>query len=68
MNIFTSHRFKSFYWRTGMMVVAVVIASFVDNIDMIEPYVNPAVIGVLGLALGEVSKGITNWLKENSTL
>lgn len=51
-----------------MMVVAVVIASFVDNIDMIEPYVNPAVIGVLGLALGEVSKGITNWLKENSTL
>jgi len=52
----TSNRFKSFYWRTGMMVVAVIVTSLADNIDMFAPYINGEVVVMLGLVLGEVSK------------
>ena len=58
VSVLTSSRFKSFYWRTGMMIVAVIVAQLGSNLDLIEPYVNPATITVLGLILGEVSKAL----------
>jgi len=63
VNIFTSTRFKSFYWRLGMMVLATVIGALLSNLDMLAPYVSPATIAILGLILGEVSKAINNSLK-----
>jgi hypothetical protein len=56
LSVLTSNRFKSFYWRTGMMIIAVIVAQLGSNLDLIAPYVNPATITVLGLILGEVSK------------
>ena len=58
VSVLTSSRFKSFYWRTGMMIVAVIVAQLGSNLDLIEPYVNPATITVLCLILGEVSKAL----------
>jgi len=61
--ILLGNRFKSFYWRLGMMVLATIIAAFAANLDLIAPYVNPATVGILGLVLGEVSKAINNSLQ-----
>lgn len=63
-NILLSKRFTSFYWRLGMMVLATIIGALLANLDLLTPYVSPATIGVLGLILGEISKGIANALKE----
>lgn len=60
MNVLVSPRFKSFYWRTAMMVVAVIVAQLATNLSLLEPYVNPGTIGVLGLILGEVSKKLNS--------
>jgi len=64
MNILTSNRFKSFYWRLGMMVLATIIGGLLTNLDLIAPYVSPATVAVLGLILGEISKGINNALND----
>ena len=48
------NRLKSFAWRTGMMVLALAISFFLENIGLLE--LNPEVEVVLGLILGEVSK------------
>jgi hypothetical protein len=64
--IFFSNRFKSFYWRTGMMVLAVIIGSILSNIDMLTPYLNPTTVTVLGLILGEISKAINNALSNQT--
>lgn len=64
MAILTSPRFKSFYWRTGMMVLAAIIGSLASNLSLLAPYVGPASITVLGLILGEVSKAINTALTE----
>jgi hypothetical protein len=55
-----SKRMKSFYWRTGAMFVAVVSAAVIDS--GMTGYV-PVLIG---LALGEVTKGLNNYITENS--
>ena len=60
VSILTSNRFKSFYWRTGMMIIAVIVAQLGSNLDLVAPYVNPATITVLGLILGEVSKALNS--------
>ena len=39
-----------------MMVVAVIVTSLADNIDVFAPYINGEVVVMLGLVLGEVSK------------
>lgn len=59
--IFLSNRMKSFYWRTAMMCVAVILGGLATNLDVLIPYVSPVTIGLLGLILGEVSKGINNY-------
>jgi len=63
-NILTSNRFKSFYWRLGMMVVATIISGVLANIDLLTPYISPAFVGVLGLILGEVSKFLNTELSK----
>jgi hypothetical protein len=60
--VLTSSRFKSFYWRTGMMALAAVVGTLASNLALFAPYISPATIGVLGLILGEVSKAISNSL------
>lgn len=55
-----SSRFKSFYWRTGMMVVALIVnqaQKFITTTD-----INPQYVVILGLIFGEVSKEINNRL------
>lgn len=59
-------RVKSFLWRTGMMILAVIIGALLSNIDILAPYLSPAVIGVLGLILGEISKAINNYLSSKN--
>lgn len=48
------NRLKSFAWRTGMMVLALTISFFLENIDLMT--LPPAAKIILGLILGEVSK------------
>ena len=58
--ILTSNRMKSLYWRTSMMVLAVVVGNLLSNIDMFAPVLGATGITMLGLILGEVSKALNN--------
>jgi len=62
--ILVSNRFKSFYWRMGMMFSAVFVSGLLSNIDMLATFFSPAVITTLGLILGEISKAINNSLSK----
>lgn len=66
--ILISNRFKSFYWRMGMMILAVIVSGLLSNIDMLNELFSPAVVMVIGLVLGEVSKAINNALTERKLL
>lgn len=54
-------RLKSFGWRTGMMVLSFGIAFLLDNISLLE--LDPVVVTIVGLVLGEVSKFLNSELK-----
>lgn len=56
-------RIKSFAWRIGMMTVAFVIAIILENVNLL--HLSPAITGVIGLALGEVSKFVNNYINES---
>jgi hypothetical protein len=45
-----------------MMVLATFMGGLLSNLDLLAPYVSPATVAVLGLILGEISKGINNAL------
>lgn len=60
--IFLSTRMKSLYWRTSMMVLALVVGVIAQNVDVLAPYISPATIAMLGLIFGEISKGLNNML------
>lgn len=62
-NIVTSPRFKSFLWRTSMMVLAVVISELNTYLTALE--MSTTVIVVVGLILGEVSKFINQTLQQS---
>lgn len=66
--ILLSNRFKSFYWRLGMLVLAAVIGGILDNINILSPYLSPATIGIFGLILGECSKAVNNVLTARKLL
>ena len=51
-------RFKSFLWRLGMVIVAVVLDFTAKNLADFE--LNDSITLVLGLMLGELSKFISN--------
>jgi len=48
------NRLKSLGWRTSMMVLALLISFFLENIDLLSIPAEAKII--LGLVLGEVSK------------
>ena len=54
MNDVLKNRLKSFGWRLGMMLVAVIIDFTLKNLSTLDLGQNTTV--VLGLLLGEVSK------------
>jgi len=62
--VLVSNRMKSLYWRTGMMFLALVVAGLLDNLDIFAGVFSPAVITMLGLVLGEVSKGLNNLISK----
>jgi hypothetical protein len=55
-------RLKSLAWRLGMMILAVVVGFLIDNLGALN--LSPAIVGILGLILGEISKQINNNVKE----
>lgn len=57
--ILTSTRFKSFYWRLGAFLTAAVTLAAADWIAGYEAGTPELVL--LGLALGEISKAISNY-------
>lgn len=48
------NRFKSFLWRAGMILVALVIDFILANLELLN--LSSEVVVVIGLVLGEVSK------------
>lgn len=61
-----SSRAKSFYWRTSMMVVAVIVNQLTLLVS--STGLNTPTIVILGLILGEVSKAIVNYLNKSETV
>jgi serine acetyltransferase len=59
---FQNTRVKSFLWRTGMMILAVLIQQAIALLTTLQ--LDPTITVVLGLVLGEISKAIANALKE----
>ena len=55
-NILNNNRVKSFFWRTGMMILAVIIQQVIDSMSGWQ--VSGGATVVLGLVLGELSKAI----------
>lgn len=49
-------RAKSFAWRAGMMLVALVVAFLTESLSDFN--LSPQVTVVLGLVLGEISKAL----------
>ena len=58
-----SNRVKSFLWRTGMMILAVIASQVTEALPLLADYTNPTTITVLGLVLGEVSKALNSKAK-----
>jgi len=56
----TASRMKSFYWRTGMMILATLINQCIVLVS--SSGLNTQTVVILGLVLGEISKGINNTL------
>lgn len=54
------NRFKSFLWRAGGMFVIGLIAFVLQNLDVL--HLSPALVGFIGLVLGEVTKWINDKL------
>jgi len=63
--VLVSPRFKSFYWRTGMMVLAGLISFLSASIA--DFHFTPQVTIILGLILGEISKDLNDMLQGQTT-
>jgi len=59
-NLLISPRFQSFYWRTGGMAVISFLNLISENIA--EVGLPVWAVALVGLLLGEITKGITNYL------
>lgn len=55
-----TNRFKSFAWRAGMMVLALLLNTITASLSDFN--LSPEVVVVLGLVLGEISKAINQKL------
>ncbi|MBU2061160.1 MAG: hypothetical protein KKH44_04835 [Bacteroidetes bacterium] len=58
LDLLTSSRFKSFYWRTIMMALAGFLSLLAETIGGIG--LPPEAVVVIGLVFGEISKHINN--------
>lgn len=65
-NFITSNRVKSFLWRSGMMALASILAILAENLNLLE--LSPAVVAVVGLVFGEISKSINKMIAEKKEL
>jgi len=54
IKVFTNPRFKSFYWRTGMMAISILATVWTNTLAELE--IDGGVAVIVGLILGEVSK------------
>lgn len=54
-------RIKSLAWRAGMMGVAAAVVVVADGLAGLG--ISPAIVGILGLVLGEVSKHLNKRAK-----
>ena len=61
MNEQLKKRLKSLAWRAGMMGLAAVIVTIADGLAGLG--ISPAVVGILGLVLGEISKQLNSKAK-----
>lgn len=59
LDVLLSPRFKSFYWRTGIMAVTGFVSLLAANVGMFQFSV--PVTTVVGLILGEVVKALNNY-------
>lgn len=51
-------RLKSFLWRSVMLLLAVALDFVMQNLGLFD--LSPAVVVIVGLVLGEVSKELNN--------
>lgn len=56
-----SNRAKSFFWRTGMMALALIVDEIAVNIGLFDLPI--LATGILGLVFGEISKAINNSIR-----
>lgn len=56
--IFLTKRARSFYWRTAMMAIAGLAVIVSEELGSLE--IDTTTTVILGLVLGEISKGIRN--------
>lgn len=56
-------RLRSFGWRTLMMVLAFGVAFLLENLSLLE--LDPTLVTILGLVLGEVSKFLNGEVAKN---
>lgn len=61
LDVLLSPRFTSMYWRTGAMALTGILAFFGENIELFN--LNPLVTLILGLAMGEITKALTDYTK-----
>ena len=66
MAVLFSTRFRSFYWRSGMMLLAAFLTLVSENITGFG--LSPEATVMFGLVLGEISKAISNAVKEHEPL
>jgi len=45
-----------------MMILALIVGTVAENVDVFAPYISPATITLMGLIFGEISKAINNSL------
>ena len=56
--VLSSNRFKSFYWRLGMMIVATVVAFLSEAV--VDFGWSAEITILVGLVLGEISKALNS--------
>lgn len=61
VSYFNSSRVWSFVWRAGAIGFVAALEWISSNLGVLE--LSPFVITVVGLALGEVTKALNNWIK-----
>lgn len=62
-HILANSRVKSFLWRTGMMILAVIINQGIILVS--SSSLNAQTVVIIGLILGEISKSINNALSQS---